>query len=456
MFPTDFMWGAATAAYQIEGAWDEDGKGASIWDVLSHTPNKIKNGDTGDTACDHYHRVEEDVAVMKQLGLKAYRFSVSWPRLLPKGTGDINEVGVAFYNRLIDALLEAGIEPFMTLYHWDLPQSLQERGGWANPDSVQWFAEYASVVAERFGDRVKNFFTFNEPSVFIKGLMGGAHAPSWDTAPDHYVKAWHNILRAHGMAVQVLRRIPEARIGIAPTVSPFIPQTEKDVDACREGLFRIQRVVDGKPVDAIRDFINVPSMLLDPIVFGTYPADGLAVIEKYLPSSWQEDMALISQPIDHIGVNTYNGKPAYARDDGIGLVPKAPGYARTAIDWPVTPECLYWMPVFMYERYGKPIYISENGLSSHDWVALDGGVHDHARIDFLHRYLLELDKAVMQGADVRGYFQWSLMDNFEWARGYFDRFGLVFVDYTTQKRTVKDSGLWYREVIQTNGRKLHD
>ena len=450
-FPENFIWGAASSAYQIEGHSTADGGGLSIWDTFSHTPGRIKNADTGDVACDHYHRFLEDVALMKDLGLKAYRFSVSWSRLLPKGTGAVNEKGVQFYSRLIDALLEAGITPYMTLYHWDLPQLLQDQGGWANRQSAAWFAEYASLIAHRFGDRVKHYFTFNEPSVFIKGLMNGVHAPGLDTEPAHYVAAWHNILRAHGAAVEVLRAVPGARVGIAPTVSPFLPQDAASVDACEKELFRVKRILNGAPNDAIRDFINVPSMLLDPICFGTYPADGLEVIGAYLPDTWQEDMELICQPIDMLGVNTYNGKPAFAAEKGLKLLPKQPGYARTAIDWPVTPACLYWMPRYMYGRYQLPVYITENGLSSHDWVALDGRVHDPQRIDFMHRHLLELEKAIADGADVRGYFHWSLMDNFEWARGYFDRFGLIHVDYESQKRTVKDSGYWYKKVVETNG-----
>lgn len=454
MFPNDFLWGAATAAYQIEGAWSEDGRGPSIWDTFSHTPGRIKNADTGDTACDHYHRFREDVALMAQLGLKAYRFSVSWSRLLPEGTGKVNEAGVRFYSDLIDALLERGITPFMTLYHWDLPQALLDRGGWANRESIGWFGELAKLVAERFGDRVKHFFTFNEPSVFIKGLMNGVHAPGWDTEPAHYVAAWHHILCAHGAAVKALRTVPGVSIGIAPTVSPFLPRDEASVKACGEMLFRVKRMLNGAPNDAIRDFINVPSMLLDPIFFGKYPADGLEVIGKYLPENWQDDMELISQPIDILGVNTYNGKPAVAAEKGLTVLPKEAGYARTAIDWPVTPECLYWMPRYLYERYKTPIFITENGLSSHDWVALDGKVHDPQRIDFVQRHLLELERAITDGAQVCGYFHWSLMDNFEWARGYFDRFGLIHVDYTTGQRTVKDSGWWYKRIIETNGENL--
>ena len=458
MFPKDFKWGAATASYQIEGAWNEDGKGLSIWDEFSHTPGKVLNNDTGDVACDHYHRFREDVQLMKQLGLKSYRFSISWPRLLPEGTGKVNEAGIRFYSDLVDELLAAGIQPCATLYHWDLPLALMEKGGWSNPDSADWFAEYTALVADRLGDRLKFFFTFNEISVFIKGIINGVHAPGVLTTPDYYVKAFHNILRAHGRAVQVLReKVADVKIGFAPAILPYMPKTEADREACRETLFATKRMLDGKPNNPIETFINVPSMCLDPIVFGHYPADGLEVIEKYLPENWQEDMALISQPIDFIAFNVYQGRYATANPaGGINFEKWEPGYARTAIDWPIAPPCIYWVATFLYERYKLPLYVSENGLSSHDWIALDGKVHDMSRIDYLQRHLLQLEKAIEDGADVRGYFQWSLMDNYEWARGYFDRFGLIFVDYPTGTRTVKDSGYWYRKVIDTNGEALHN
>lgn len=458
MFPKEFQWGAATAAYQVEGAWNEDGKGLSIWDEFSHTPGKVMNNDTGDVACDHYHRFREDVQLMKQLGLKSYRFSISWPRLLPQGTGKVNEAGIRFYSDLVDELLAAGIQPCATLYHWDLPLALMEKGGWSNPDSADWFAEYTALVADRLGDRIKFFFTFNEISVFIKGIINGNHAPGILTTPDYYVKAYHNILRAHGRAVQVLReKIKDVKIGFAPAIFPYVPKAETDREACRENLFAVKRTVNGKAVNPIEMFFNVPSMCLDPIVFGHYPADGLEVIEKYLPENWQEDMKLIAQPIDFIAFNVYQGVYATANPTagGINVEKWETGYARTAIDWPVIPPCIYWVATFLYERYKLPLYVSENGLSSHDWIALDGKVHDMSRIDYLQRHLLQLEKAIDDGADVRGYFQWSLMDNYEWARGYFDRFGLIFVDYPTGTRTIKDSGYWYRKVIDTNGEELH-
>lgn len=457
MFSENFVWGAATASYQIEGAWNEDGKGLSIWDEFSHTPGKVRNNDNGDVACDHYHRFKEDVQLMKQLGLKAYRFSISWPRVLPNGTGKVNEAGIQFYSDLVDELLANGIQPYATLYHWDLPLRLQEKGGWSNPDSRQWFAEYTDLIASRLGDRVKHYFTFNEISVFIKGIVNGVHAPGIQTTPDYYVKAFHNILCAHGAAVKILRdRVEGVKIGFAPAILPYVPETDGDIEACRNALFTPKRIINGAPDNAIRNFINVPSMCLDPIVFGKYPADGLQVIEKYLPENWQEDMALISQPVDFIAYNCYQGRTC--RDDGkggINVVPNKIGYPRTAIGWPVNPPCIYWVARFLWDRYKLPLYITENGMSAHDWISLDGKCHDPNRIDYLNRHLLQLEKAIDQGVEVSGYFQWSLMDNYEWAEGYFDRFGIIYVDYPTGERTIKDSGYWYSQVIATNGKHLH-
>jgi len=458
VFPEKFVWGAATASYQIEGAWKEDGKGLSIWDEFSHTPDRVKNDDTGDVACDHYHRYKEDVQLMKKLGLKGYRFSIAWPRLLPEGTGKVSEEGIRFYSNLLDELLANGIEPYVTLYHWDLPLTLQEKGGWSNREIVDWFAEYVTLVADRLGDRIKNVITINEISVFIKGIINGVHAPGIQTTPDYYVKAFHNIMLAHGTAVRILRqKVPGVKVSIGPATIPYIPRREADVDACRKAVFSIKRTLNGKSDDYIRNFINVPSMLLDPVVFGKYPEDGLEVIEEYLPKNWQADMEIISTPIDYIGFNCYQGR--VAEDDGkggINILKNPQGYARTASDWPVNPEAIYWLSRFLWERYKLPLLITENGISTHDWVSLDGQVHDPNRIDYVNRHLLQVEKAINGGAKILGYFYWSFMDNYEWSRGYYDRFGMVHVDYTTQVRTPKDSYRWYNQVIATNGKSLHN
>lgn len=456
MFPKDFHWGAASASYQIEGAWNEDGKGLSIWDVFCHTPGKILNGDTGDVACDHYHRFRDDVKLMREMGLKAYRFSLSWPRLIPDGVGAVNEKGVAFYRELLMALRDAGIEPYITLYHWDLPWKLQERGGWVNPESPEWFRQYAHVVGENFGDLAKYFITFNEPSVFIKGYVNGNHAPGLLTSADYYVKIHHNTLKAHGHAVRELRAlVPDAQIGCAPCSTPYFPETQDDAQACKEQYFAVKRRIANQQPRYLETFFDVPSMFLDPIVFGEYPEDGLDVIRDYLPEGWESDMPLISEPIDFIAENIYQGRRARRCADGIEIVKSTPGYPRTAINWPVEPECMYWMVKFIYERYRKPMIISENGLSCHDWICLDGKVHDPNRIDYVNRHLLWLEKAMDEGVDMRGYMHWSIMDNLEWSKGYFDRFGMIYVDFKTQERILKDSALWYRDVIASNGELLH-
>lgn len=450
-FAKNFVWGAATSAYQIEGGWDADGRGLSIWDVCCQEGGHVYKDHTGNIACDHYRRFREDVAIMKELGLKAYRFSISWPRLLPEGTGRVNEAGVRFYSELIDALLESGIEPYITLFHWDLPYALYQRGGWMNPEIVGWFGEYARLVAERFSGRVTHFFTLNEPQCFVGlGFLNGEHAP-WLQCPlrDTFAMA-HNALKAHGQAVRMLRQYARQplEIGYAPTATGTYPEREtpEDIEAARQFFFAL-------PED-MRNWTWNVSWWSDPVLLGHYPEEGLERFAPYLPRITDEDMKLISEPIDVYAQNLYNGKCVRMGQDGRPeLVKRGPGFPRTANGWPVTPECLYWAPKFLCERYKKPLYITENGLSCHDVVSLDGKVHDPNRIDFLARYLGQLKRAA-GGIDLRGYFQWSLMDNFEWEKGYSERFGLVYVDYQTQQRILKDSAGWYAEVIRTNGEGL--
>ena len=450
-FREDFVWGAATSAYQIEGAVKEDGEGEHIWDVYTKEPGKIFEGHTGEVACDHYHRYKEDVQIMKEIGLKGYRFSIDWSRVLPEGTGRVNEKGIEFYDHLIDELLANDIESYITMYHWELPYELYKRGGWMNPQIVEWFGEYAKLLAERFSDRVKYFFTLNEPQCFVGlGFLNGEHAPGVKAPVRDTFEMAHNVLKAHGRAVQMLRahaRQP-LMIGYAPTASMRYPATEKaeDIEAARKALFSL-------PADVKNWHWNV-TWWSDPILLGKYPEEGLAKYEPYLPKITAEDMRLISQPIDMYGQNIYNGQCVRMGEDGEPEnVTRYEGFPKTAIDWPVTPECLYWGPKFLYERYQKPLYITENGLSCHDVISLDGKVHDPNRIDFLARYLHELKRAAGE-IDLRGYFQWSLIDNFEWAKGYSERFGLVYVDYPTQKRILKDSAYWYQKIIKENGRKL--
>lgn len=452
-FRKDFKWGAATAAYQIEGAFQEDGKGLSIWDVFCREKGRIYDGHTGETACDHYHRFREDVALMKELGIRAYRFSLSWSRIFPAGTGKINPAGVRFYNELIDELLDAGIEPFITLYHWDLPYELHKRGGWLNPESVSWFGEYAKTAAELFSDRVSNFFTFNEPQCFIgNAYLRECHAPGVRGMVRDSFEMTHNVLKAHGTAVKMLRVYAKGdiKIGYAPSdCGTSYPDSGKpeDIEAARMRMFGLH--------GDVRDWVWNVSWWSDPIMLGRYPEEGLKKYGDYLPEITKDDMELISQPLDFYGQNIYSGSRVRMGSDGKPEVVKQyDGFPKTALNWQVTPECLYWGPRFLYERYQKPIYITENGMSCHDVISLDGKVHDPNRIDFLNRYLRELKKCAEDGTDIRGYFHWSLLDNLEWDCGYAERFGIIYVDYPSQRRIIKDSGRWYSQTIRENGENL--
>lgn len=446
-FSENFVWGAATAAYQIEGAAYEDGKGKNIWDVFTHTEGKISDNSSGDVACGHYHKFKEDVKLMSELGLKAYRFSISWSRLMPDGTGKVNQAGVRFYSDLIDELLKYGIEPYVTLYHWDLPYALHLRGGWLSDDISDWFAEYAKVCAELFRGRVKNVITFNEPEVFVGcGYFEGVHAPGLVLGKEELLRIGHNVLKAHGKAVRVLReKIPVVNIGFVVATAPACPVSEKDISAAEGSYFYCGR----------KHFLFAESYWLDPLVFGKYHDNILNECADILPEITDEDMALISSPIDFIGLNIYQGRYVRAGENGWAEnVPFAAGAPLNAIKWNIVPETLYWGPRFMYERYRLPIYITENGMAAHDAVSLDGKVHDPNRIDFLHRYIREFRRAADDGVDCRGYFQWSLMDNFEWAIGYTARFGMIYTDYETGERIPKDSALWYKKVIESNGEIL--
>lgn len=448
-FPRDFVWGAATAAYQIEGAAFEDGKGLSVWDTCCKKEGFVKDGDSGNIACDHYHRYKEDVQLMKEMGLKAYRLSISWPRVLPEGIGKVNEKGLEFYDKLVDELLSNGITPYITLFHWDYPHELYKKGGWLNPDSSDWFAEYTKVVIERLSDRVTHWITENEPQCYINlGHHRGIHAPGLKLDMSEVLLAAHNSLLAHGKAVEVIRKYAKkpCEIGYAPVGSVSFPETNslKDIEAAKSAMFNIKEP----------NLWN-NSWWMDPIFLGRYPEEGLKVFEPWMPKIKAGDMKIIGQPIDFLGVNIYHGQKVRMGENGtVEAVRKDIGYNQTAIKWPVTPEALYWGPKFFYERYGKPIIITENGLSNTDWVSLDGKVHDPQRIDFLHRYIREYKRAAEDLVAVKGYFCWSLMDNFEWAEGYNERFGLIHVDYTTQKRTLKDSAYWYKKVIESNGESI--
>ena len=452
MFNEKFVWGCASSAYQIEGAWNEDGRGESIWDRFCHEGDHILNGDTGDAACDFYHRYKEDIALMKQMGIQAYRFSLSWSRILPEGVGNVNQKGIDFYNAVIDELLKNGIEPYITLYHWDYPQALQDRGGWRNEESIAWFAEYAGIVSAAFSDRVRNFITLNEPQCFT-GLahLHTEHAPGIVLPTKDLFQLIHNVLRAHGAAVIALRKNAKQpiRVGYAPTCGMVYPKTEtpENIEACRRYLFSCPENMDNWTW-------NVP-WFSDPVFLGKYPEDGLKKYAGYLPEITDADMELISQPLDFMGQNIYNGIMLEADENGDPVyVDRYPGFPTTGNNWPVTPECFRFGLKLLYERYNLPIYVTENGMCSKDVISCDGRVHDPQRIDFLNRYILAMKRAMDEGADIRGYFQWTLTDNFEWNCGYRDRFGLIYVDFRTQRRYRKDSSYWYAEVIRTNGANL--
>lgn len=452
-FKKDFTWGVATSSYQIEGAAYDDGKGLSVWDVFCKQPGKVYGGHTGDVACDHYYRYKEDIQMMKEMGVKAYRFSISWPRVMPNGIDQINEKGLEFYSNLVDELIENGIEPYLTLFHWDLPYELHKKGGWMNPDSPIWFEKYAALVTERLSDRVKYFITFNEPQIFIGlGHIDGIHAPGLKQSIPDTLQMAHHVLLAHGRAVKAIRRNAkgEVKVGYAPTASMNYPATEsaEDIEAARKANMEMPKTLAGNWAWNI-------TWWSDPVFFGKYPEDGIKLFSESMPKVKEGDMEIISQPLDFLGQNIYNGMEVRAgKDGGVEFIERSAGFPKTGIGWPVTPKALYWGPRFLYERYKKPIYITENGLSCPDVVSLDGKVHDPNRIDFLHRYLLELKRATSDGIDIAGYFQWSLMDNFEWHSGYDERFGLVFVNYATQERIIKDSGYWYKEVMESNGENL--
>ena len=439
-FPSDFLWGTATSAYQIEGAPLADGAGPSIWQRFSHTPGKMTNGDTGDVACDHYHRYPEDVAIMRDLGCNAYRFSISWSRILPEGTGRVNQGGLDFYKRLTDALHEAGIRPMATLYHWDLPAALDDRGGWLNRDIASWFAEYAEVACRALDDRVELWATLNEPWVVVDGgYLHGALAPGHSILHEAPI-ASHNLLRAHGLAVQAYRAFGKHPIGIVLNLEPKYPAS---LDA--EDLAALQRA------DA---YIN--RQYMDPLFFGAYPAELPAMFGDAWPDFPAADFDVIRQPLDFLGINYY--KRAVTRADERVIVQRASevrqqGAIYTEVGWEVYPQGLTDLLLWVRERYGAmPLYITENGSAFYDPpTAIGDIVEDPLRAHYLREHLAAMARAIEQGVDVRGYFAWSLLDNLEWSHGFTKRFGIVHVDFATLKRTLKRTALVYKEVIQNRG-----
>lgn len=438
-FGPDFRWGVATASYQIEGAVTEDGRGPSVWDTFCAEPGRIKDGDTGEVACDHYHRWPEDVALLRDLGADTYRFSIAWPRIQPDGSGPVNEPGLAFYDRLVDALLEAGVDPCPTLFHWDTPQALEDRGGWLERETAHRFAEYAGHVAERLADRVTMWGTINEPMVVtLYGYALGMHAPGRTLMYDALPVA-HHLLLGHGLAVQALRAAGARSVGLASNHAPTWPASGSEEDRAAADLYD--------------DLVNW--LFADPVLTGRYPE----TLAPLLPVQ-DGDLATIAQPLDWFGLNHYFpavvGAPK-AQSPGSTEMPfelgMVSGVPTTDFGWPVVPDAFREILVTLRDRFGAalpPVWITENGCSYGDGPGDDGQVHDQRRIDFLDGSLRALRQAMDEGVDVRGYLQWSLMDNFEWAEGYSQRFGLVHVDYATQRRTPKDSFAWFREVARVN------
>jgi beta-glucosidase len=439
-FPQGFVWGTATASYQIEGAYDEDGRGLSIWDTFSRTPGKVRNGDNGDVACDSYHRYEEDIALIKQLGVSAYRFSIAWPRIIPDGDGAVNPKGLAYYHTFIDKLLEAGVEPYVTIYHWDLPQALQDKGGWLNRATIDAFVRYSEVLFKAYGGKVKKWFTINEPwcASFLSYTIG-EHAPGYRDL-QMGVDAGHHLMVAHGKTVLRFRELGiPGEIGFAPNVSWKVPYSNRPEDVAA----------------ARREMGWTNDWFLDPVFKGEYPQYLIDVFAKHGAKLHVEpgDMELIREPVDFYAINYYSGN-VVRHKEGFGLFDSETvdyGRDHTEMGWVIMPEGLSSVLLDLKQKYGDiPVYISENGACYNDEPGPDGRVRDDRRIDYLRSHIVEINRAIASGVNLKGYFVWSLLDNFEWAFGYEKRFGIVHVNYRTLKRTPKDSYYWYQKVAKNN------
>lgn len=439
-FPDNFVWGAATASYQIEGAVDEDGRGKSTWDIFCDKPGRVVNGDSGQVACDHYHRWGEDIEIMKELNLKAYRFSLSWPRIQPEGDGALNTKGIDFYDRLIDGLLDAGITPWITLFHWDLPNSLDERfNGWQSRETVKRFADYAAICGEKFGDRVKNWFTINEIACFTYLAHSEAvFAPGRRLPLDEVIQTVHHAMVSHGLAVRSLRAtVPGAEIGLVENLKAVWPIYEHPdhIEATK------------------RAFKEFNSQRLFPIMTGSYDEPAYRRHHKGFPCVEQGDMEIIAEPTDFIGYNYYFSDPIAAADNDAGfeIIDYPSGHPKTDMEWEISPRGLYWSLVLSQSYFpNKPIYVTENGQAAQDVERSDGQIMDLDRVEYYRTHLEMCSRAIDDGANLKGYFAWSLLDNFEWSSGYSKRFGLVRVNYRTQKRSIKTSGRFYSDVIKAN------
>ena len=439
-FPKGFIWGSATAAYQIEGAWNEDSKGLSIWDTFSHTAGKIYQGNTGDKTVDHYHRWPEDVQIMASLGLQAYRFSTAWTRVQPTGQGAVNRAGLDFYDRLVDALLENGIQPYLTLYHWDLPQPLQDMGGWANRDIASHFAEYARIMASRLGDRVRAWMTLNEPQVAaLAGYFFGEHAPGLRD-PSLAFQATYNLLVGHGLALEALRSaLPaSAEIGIALNLSPIHPASSSDTDQ-----------LAAQRIDGIMN-----RLFIEPLLLGTIPPDVQESFGAFLPNPLPGDLKRISAPLDFLGINYYS-RAVIRYDPDVPIAQASqvqPIGNEYSLMWEIYPPGLHEILTRVWNDYHPAkVLITENGIPVPDGLDLDKRVRDYRRIRYLRDHLAQIHQAIVDGIPITGYFVWSLVDNFEWSLGYHPRFGLVHVDFESQVRTIKESGRWYAQVIRDGG-----
>jgi beta-glucosidase len=457
-FPKDFLWGAATAAIQIEGAPMSKGGGESIWEPFLRQPNATLDGKTNIIADDSYNRWQEDIKMIRRIGLNAYRFSISWPRVLPDGAGRVNQQALDHYDKFIDALLAQHVTPVVTIFHFDYPEELQNKGGWLNPDSPNWFAEYAQLLTKRYSDRVQYWLTINEPNIFWSLSSEAALMPPAEKQPaDKLIQGSINILEGHGRSVQAIRAAAKQPVKIALAIAGMInmPATESalDIAAARESSFTLNpiQIIPGKP----GQYLLNNAWWLDPIMLGKYNESGIAHYGKDAAAASDDALKIIHQPVDYCAVNLYFGSRFKAGPAGKPeRVPDPPDIIRTPYGWAITPDVLYWGPKFLYERYSKPILITENGMSWNDTVSADGHVHDPVRIQFIHDYLKAYRRAIHDGVEARGYFYWSLLDNFEFTQGYKQRFGITYVDFTTLKRTLKDSALDYRKVIQSNGADL--
>lgn len=444
-FCRDFVWGAASSACQTEGFSTADGGGESIWDVFCRRPGATANGEDCAIACDGYHRFEEDIALLASLGLRAYRFSTSWARVDPNGDGRWNEAGLRYYDRVVDCCLRHGVTPWMTLYHWELPQALEETGGWLRRETAEAFARFAGKMAAQFTGRVSHFITLNEPQIVLKlGYADGVHAPGKQLSLPELVSCWKNLMLAHGLASRAIRAAaPGTQIGIASTGRLCYPHAAADEDAARQETFRL---TDG-------DWMFTHPIVLDAVCFGRVTPEGGA-LASLMQAVTQEEWDTMRAVPDFIGVNAYNGSPIASGPDGAPrYLPRPQGFARTALKWPITPEIMADGLSYLYDRYQHSLYVTECGLSCNDHIYLDGQIHDPDRIDFLHRYLRALQTG-SERADIRGFFHWSLTDNFEWHSGYGERFGLIYIDYPTQKRIPKDSARWFAQTARENGKNL--